>query len=71
MKKLVCMLALAVISYGSVYAGTTTVKAGTALQDTTKKKVKIKGDKKKVKMKNDSTKTKTKMKMKKDTISKM
>jgi hypothetical protein len=61
------MLALAAISFGSVYAGTSTVKAGSAMQDTTKKKVKVKGDKKKVKMKNDSTK----MKMKKDTMSKM
>jgi hypothetical protein len=69
MKKLCCMLALAAISYGSVYAATGTVKATPAMQDTTKKKVKVKGDKKKVKMKNDSTKTK--MKMKKDTMSKM
>lgn len=71
MKKLFCMLALAAISFSSVYAGTSTVKAGSAMQDSTKKKVKIKGDKKKVKAKNDSTKTKTKMKIKKDTVSKM
>lgn len=69
MKKLVCMLALGAISFGSVYAGSYTVKTNAALQDTTKKKVKVKGDKKKVKMKNDSTKTK--IKMKKDTMSKM
>lgn len=56
MKKVCCMLALAAICFGSVYAHGTpaTVKNMTAQQDTTKKKVKTKDGKTKTK-----TKTKT------------
>jgi hypothetical protein len=60
MKKLCCMIALAAISFGSVYAATP-VKGAKMQTDTTKVKMK----KKKVKMKGDTTKMK--MKMKKDT----
>lgn len=63
MKKLVSMIALAAISLGSVYAygNSTAVNTGTMQQDTTKKKVKQKGDKtkKKAKTKKDSMKTDT------------
>jgi hypothetical protein len=62
MKKVCCMIALAAISFGSVYAAVParSVKA-TAQTDTTKMKMK----KKKMKMKTDTSKMK--MKMKKDT----
>ncbi|SDE15178.1 hypothetical protein SAMN05216464_104143 [Mucilaginibacter pineti] len=57
MKKALCMIALAAISFGSVFAHGTVVKTGheTAQTDTTKKKMK-----KMKKMKKDTT-------MKKDT----
>jgi uncharacterized ion transporter superfamily protein YfcC len=57
MKKLICMVALAAISFGSVYAAP-------VQQDTTKVKVKKKGDKTKIKKK-------TKDSSKKDTVMKM
>jgi pentapeptide MXKDX repeat protein len=63
MKKLIGMIALAAISLGSVYAYGNPATVKTAMQqDTTKKKVKQKGDKmkKKTKMKKDT--------MKKDTM---
>ena len=61
MKKLCVMLALAAISFSSVYA-TPTVRMAA---DTTKKKVKIKTPtmKKKIKTKNDTTKVKVKKKI--------
>lgn len=58
MKKLCCMLALAAISFGSVYAAVP-VKGSSMQADTTRMK------KKKMKMKKDTGKMK--MKMKKDT----
>ncbi len=59
MKKLILMMAVAAISFSSVYAhGVTPVKAGIMQMDSTKKM-----KKKPMKMK--------KMKMKKDTMSKM
>jgi len=58
MKKLFCMIALGAISFGSVYAATTTPRMQTDTGKTTMKK-------KKVKMKTDTSKTK--IKMKKDT----
>jgi hypothetical protein len=53
MKKVICMVALAAISYGTVYASTPALT-----QDTAKMKVKKKGDKVKIKKKmaKDSTK---------------
>jgi len=59
MKKLCLIIALAAISFGTVYA-TTGVR--TAVSDTTKKKVKVKTPtmKKKTKTKNDTTKVKIK-----------
>ncbi len=52
MKKVMCMIALAAISYGTVYAA-----VPAAQQDTAKVKVKKKGDKVKIKKKvKDSTK---------------
>jgi len=59
MKKLCCMIALAAISFSSVYAAVP-VKGYTMKTDTAKKK-------KKVKMKSDTGKMKVKTKMKKDT----
>jgi len=61
MKKLVGMIALAAISLGSVYAygNPVSAKTGVIQQDTTKKKVKQKGEK-----------TKKKMKTKKDSVKK-
>jgi hypothetical protein len=61
MKKLFCMIALAAISFGSVYAATPAPVKGMQM-DTTK--VKKKKDKTKVKMKDTS-------KMMKDTAKKM
>lgn len=62
MKKALCMIALAAVSFGSVFAfaGEATVKTthGTMQTDTTKKKMKKK-------MKKDSTMKKDTMKMKK------
>lgn len=59
MKKLFCMIALAAVSFGSVFAATPAAKAKSALlTDTTVKK-------KKIKMKTDTSKVK--IKMKKDT----
>jgi len=60
MKKVICLIALAAITFGSVYAGVSTpVKTKAAVADTTvkKKKVKVKTptEKKKVKVK-DTTK---------------
>ena len=60
MKKLGCMIALAAITFGSVYAGAP-VHTGRTMQTDTTKKMK----KKKMKMKSDTSKMK--MKMKKDT----
>jgi type IV secretory pathway component VirB8 len=52
MKKAICMVALAAISYGTVYAAIPVNQ-----QDTTKVKVKSKGDKTKIKKKmKDTTK---------------
>ncbi len=64
MKKLLCIIALAAISFSSVYAAVP-VKTKTAVSDTTKKKMKVKTPtmKKKVKTKNDTTKVKVKKKM--------
>jgi pentapeptide MXKDX repeat protein len=63
MKKALCMIALAAVSFGSVFAfaGNATVKTthGIMQTDTTKKKMKKK------KMKKDSTMKKDTMKMKK------
>ncbi|MES2278494.1 MAG: hypothetical protein V4592_20855 [Bacteroidota bacterium] len=61
MKKVFCMIALAAITFSSVYAGPVN-PANTAQQDSTKKKVKVKDGKKKIKMKTDTSKTKTKVK---------
>jgi hypothetical protein len=61
MKKLFCMVALAAISFGSVFAAAPIHHAGTIQTDTTIKK-------KKMKMKSDTSKMK--MKMKKDTTKK-
>ncbi len=58
MKKLCCMIALAAISFGSVYAAPVT---GSAMKADTTMKMK----KKKMKVKTDTSKMK--MKMKKDT----
>ena len=55
-----CMIALAAISFSSVYAAPVSNPA--MQQDSVKKKVKVKDGKKKVKMKTDSTKTKVKTK---------
>ena len=64
MKKLCCMVALAAISFGSVYAAP--VIGSTMKTDTTiKKDTTMKMKKKKWKMKSDTGKMK--MKMKKDT----
>lgn len=59
MKKVCCMLALAAICFGSIYAHGTpaTVKTNTVQQDTTKKKVKTKNGKTKIKVKKDTTAT--------------
>jgi hypothetical protein len=38
MKKLICLIALAAISFSSVYAHGTTNKVKTSIQDTTKRK---------------------------------
>ena len=59
MKKLCCMIALAAITFGSVYAAAP-VHTRTMQTDTTKKmkkkKIKIKTDTSKVKIKKDTTK---------------
>jgi hypothetical protein len=57
MKKLISMIALAAISFGSVYAHATPIKTKSAMQmDTTKKKKsKMKKMKKDTTMKKDST----------------
>jgi hypothetical protein len=55
MKKAMCMIAIAAISFGTVYAAP-------YQQDTTKTKVKTKTSKSKTKTKGDSTKTKVKTK---------
>lgn len=60
MKKMICMVALAAISFGTVFAHGPIVsaKADVAKQDTTKKmKVKKKNGKMKVKTKKDTTAT--------------
>jgi hypothetical protein len=64
MKKLCCMIALAAISFGSVYAhaSVTPLQNDVAQQDTVKKKMKKKGGKMKTKTKRDTTKRDT-MKM--------
>lgn len=61
MKKALCMIALAAISFGSVFAHGTVVRTthGIMQTDTTKKKMKHK------KMKKDTTMKKDTMKMKK------
>jgi len=60
MKKLCCMIALAAITFGSVYAGAPVHTGRTMQTDTTKKmkkkKIKIKTDTSKVKIKKDTTK---------------
>jgi len=67
MKKTIAMIALAAMSFGSVYAAVP-VKTITAVADTAaKKKVKTTGTTKKVKMKTDTSKVKKKATMKKDT----
>ncbi|MCC8411083.1 hypothetical protein LJ707_19235 [Mucilaginibacter sp. UR6-1] len=53
MKKVISMLALAAISFGSVYAADVNVKPATMQQDSTKKSKK---KMKKMKMQKDSTK---------------
>ncbi|WPU94155.1 hypothetical protein SNE25_01280 [Mucilaginibacter sabulilitoris] len=61
MKKVLCMVALAAISFGSVFAhGTVVVKAdhGSMQTDTTKKKEKHKKMKKDTSMKKDTMKMK-------------
>jgi len=60
MKKLCCMLALAAISFSSVYAHGSVQATGktTMATDTVKKKVKVKNGKTKIKVKKDTTKTK-------------
>jgi hypothetical protein len=65
MKKVCCMMALAAISFGSVFAhGVTPVKADVTQTDTTKKKVKVKNGKVKIKKKADAKKdTTVKVKM--------
>lgn len=64
MKKLCCMIALAAVSFGSVYAAPVT--GSTMKTDTTvKKDTTMKMKKKKMKVKTDTSKMK--MKMKKDT----
>jgi len=64
MKKLICVVALAAISFGSVYASGNPVKA--SMQDTVKKK------KVKMKIKTDSLgKKDTVIKVKKDSAMKM
>ena len=59
MKKLGCMIALAAITFGSVYAGAPVHTGRTMQTDTTKKmkkkKIKIKTDTSKVKIKKDTT----------------
>jgi ABC-type transporter MlaC component len=65
MKKAICMVALAAITFGSVYAAPAGTH-NTVQQDSTKKKVKIKDGKKKIKAKTDTSKTKTKVKIDKD-----
>ncbi|MFC0517163.1 hypothetical protein ACFFGT_23335 [Mucilaginibacter angelicae] len=61
MKKALCMIALAAISFGSVFAHVTVVSPSKGIMqtDTTKKKTKTK------KMKKDTTMKKDTMKMKK------
>jgi len=60
MKKLGCMIALAAITFGSVYAAAPVHTGRTMQTDTTKKmkkkKIKIKTDTSKVKIKKDTTK---------------
>ena len=68
MKKLICMIALGAVSFGSVFAAAPTLQMQT---DTSKKMMK-----KEMKMKKDSMKMQKKMmkdttKMKKDTTKKM
>ncbi|WP_342646353.1 hypothetical protein [Mucilaginibacter sp. CSA2-8R] len=60
MKKMICMVALAAISFGTVFAHGPIVsaKADVAAQDTVKKKMKKKNGKMKVKVKKDTTATK-------------
>lgn len=60
MKKVFCMIALAAITFSSVYAAP--VNNPAMQQDSVKKKVKVKDGKKKVKIKTDSTKVKEKTK---------
>ncbi len=57
MKKMICMVALAAISFGTVFAHGPIVsaKADVAKQDTTKKKWKKKDGKMKKKVKKDTT----------------
>jgi hypothetical protein len=58
MKKLVCMVALAAISFGTVMAAVPVSHNPAATTDTMKKKVKVKypdGSKKKLKVKKDTT----------------
>jgi hypothetical protein len=63
MKKVCCMMALAAISFGSVFAhGITPAKADVMQTDTAKKKVKVK---------NGKIKTKKKAPVKKDTTVKI
>lgn len=64
MKKVCCMIALAAISFGTVFAhGVVPANSVAMQQDTSKKKMKKKDGKMKKKMKKDSTQ--------KDTMSKM
>ncbi|MDB5007939.1 MAG: hypothetical protein JWQ84_2330 [Mucilaginibacter sp.] len=57
MKKLISMIALAAISFGSVYAHNVVITAKSAMQDTVKKK------KMKMKTKTDTTKKKDSTRM--------
>ena len=64
MKKLITMIALAAISFGSVYAHGTLSKVKPAMQTDTTVKKKTKTKMKKMKMKKDSTMKKDSAKMK-------
>lgn len=56
MKKVCCMIALAAISFGTVFAhGTTPANTDVLKTDTVKKKVKVKNGKVKTKTKKDTT----------------
>ena len=72
MKKAICIAALTAITFSSVFALPFKDKNSIALQDTTKKKEKVKNGKAKMKVKRDTTvdgkTTQVKTKMKKDSV---